>query len=135
LDSALHRIRSELAALKGLSKEKQDKTEYLLLCHRLMERYLKEQKNSKLTIDKAKIHQKEKLDGKYLLSTSDESLSTEDVALGYKQLYELERAFRTLTNMLSLRPVYHSKEDRICSHVLSCWLVLLFVRIAEVETG
>ena len=42
---------------------------------------------------------------------------------------------RTLKSSLSLRPVYHSKDDRIRSHVLICWLALLLVRIAEVETG
>ena len=31
--------------------------------------------------------------------------------------------------------MYHSKDDRIRSHVLICWLALLMVRIAEVETG
>ena len=61
-------------------------------------------------------------------------MSVEDVALGYKQLLEVERAFRTLKSSLSLRPIYHSKDDRICSHVLICWLALLLVRIAEVET-
>lgn len=71
----------------------------------------------------------------FLLSTSDESLSVEDIALGYKQLLEVERAFRTLKSSLSLRPVYHSKDDRIRSHGLICWLALLLVRIAEVETG
>ena len=30
--------------------------------------------------------------------------------------------------------MYHSKDDRIRSHVLICWLALLLVRIAEVET-
>jgi len=55
--------------------------------------------------------------------------------LGYKQLLEVERSFRTLKGPLSLRPVYHSKDDRIRSHVLLCWLSLLFIRIAEVETG
>jgi transposase len=31
--------------------------------------------------------------------------------------------------------VYHSKDERIRSHVLICWLALLLVRIAEVEVG
>ena len=61
-------------------------------------------------------------------------MSAEDIALGYKQLLEVERAFRTLKSTLCLRPVYHSKDDRIRSHVLICWLALLLVRIAEVET-
>jgi transposase len=131
----LERIGYELTALKALRKVKQDKAKYLLLTHRSMGRYLKEQKSGKLRIDKAKIRQEEKLDGKYLLSSSDDSLTAEDIALGYKQLYEVERAFRTLKSTLSLRPVYHTKDDRIRSHVLLCWLALLLVRMAELQTA
>ena len=100
-----------------------------------MGRYVKELKSGKLKIDAAKVKQEEKLDGKYLLSTSDQHLSADDIALGYKQLLEVERSFRTLKGTLSLRPIYHSKDDRIHSHVLLCWLALLLIRIAEVETG
>ncbi len=131
----LERIGYELSALKAMQKDTQDKAKYLLLTHRSMGRYLKEQKNGRLRIDKAKIRQEEKLDGKYLLSTSDDSLRAEDIALGYRQLYELERDFWTLKTTLSLRPVYHSKDDRIRSHVLLCWLALLLVRMAELETA
>jgi transposase len=81
-----------------------------------------------------KVEQCEKLDGKYLLSTNDENLSAEDVALGYKQLMEVEKAFRTLKSTLSLRPVYHTKNDRIRAHTLLCLLALLLVRIAENQT-
>ena len=131
----LERINTELAAIEKLAKGKQAKAKYRLLAHRSMGRYLKELKNGKLRIDKAKVRQAKKLDGKYLLSTSDESLSAEDVALGYKQLLKVESAFRTLKSNLSLRPVYHTKDDRIRAHVLLCWLALLLVRIAENETG
>jgi transposase len=131
----VERIGSELAAIKALPKARQAKATQALLTHRSMGRYVKEQKSGTLRIDKAKLRQEEKLDGKYLLSSSDDSLTAEDIALGYKQLYEVERAFRTLKTTLSLRPVYHSKDDRIRSHVLLCWLALLLVRIAELETG
>jgi transposase len=57
------------------------------------------------------------------------------VALGYKQLLEVERAFRTLKSTLDLRPVYHRKDERIKAHVLLCFLALLLVRIAELQTG
>lgn len=100
-----------------------------------MGRYVKELKSGQLRLDKAKLRQAQKLDGKYLLSTSDGSLSATDVALGYKQLMEVERAFRTLKSTLSLRPVYHRKDERIRAHVLLCWLALLLVRMAEHETG
>ena len=131
----LERIEAELAALNKRSGKTYLKFKYALLAHRSMGRYLKELKSGKLKVDKAKVRQAEKLDGKYLLSTSDKSLSAEDIALGYKQLMEVERAFRTLKSTLSLRPVYHTKDDRIRAHVLLCWLALLLVRITELETG
>lgn len=57
------------------------------------------------------------------------------VALGYKQLMEVERAFRTLKTTLDLRPVYHRKDERITAHVFLCFLALLLVRTAERKTG
>ncbi len=75
------------------------------------------------------------MDGKYLLSTSDKNLSAEDVALDYKQFMEAERAFGTSKSTLGLRPIYHTKDDHIRSHVLLCRPALLLVRIAEVKTG
>lgn len=131
----LERIDVELTALNKKSGKAFLKAKYVLLAHRSMGRYLKELKSGKLKIDRAKVKRTQKLDGKYLLSTSDKSLSAEDIALGYKQLMEVERAFRTLKSTLSLRPVYHTKDDRIRSHVSICWLALLLVRLAELETG
>ena len=60
-----------------------------------------------LRIDRAKVAQEECLDGKFLLRTSDPTLSAEDVALGYKQLLQVERAWRDMKTTLELRPVYH----------------------------
>ena len=57
------------------------------------------------------------------------------MALGYKQLLQVENAFRTLKTNLELRPVYHTKDERIRAHVLLCWLALLLVRVSEHETG
>src|SRR5665811_649585 len=59
------------------------------------------------------------------------SLSAEDIALGYKQLLEVERGWRDMKHVLDLRPVYHRKEERIRAHVLLCWLALLLIRISE----
>jgi transposase len=131
-EQILERLDCELQAL---NKKHNTKTQCNLLLHRSMGRYVKELKSGKYKIDKAKVKRDEKLDGKYLLSSSDESLPAEDIARGYKQLMEVERSFRTLKTTLCLRPVYHSKDDRIRSHVLICWLALLLIRIAEVETG
>jgi transposase len=130
-EQILERLSCELQVLNRKNKTK---AQCKLMLHRSMGRYVKELKSGKLKIDAGKVKQDEKLDGKYLLSTSDQHMSAEDIALGYKQLLEVERAFRTLKSTLCLRPVYHSKDDRIRSHVLICWLALLLIRIAEVET-
>lgn len=131
----LERIKIELESINKITEIKKVKAKFHLLSHKSMGRYIKEQKNGKLTINKAKVNKAQKLDGKYLLSTSDNSLSAVDVALGYKQLIQVENAFRTLKTNLELRPVYHTKDERIRAHVLLCWLALLLVRVAEHETG
>jgi hypothetical protein len=53
------------------------------------------------------VRKEEKLDGKFLLSTTDPSLNAENIALAYKQLAEVERASRTLKHTLELRPFNH----------------------------
>jgi len=68
-----------------------------------------------------------------LLSSSDDSLSAAEIALAYKQLKEVERAWRDQKHVLDLRPVYHRKEERIRSHCLLRFLALLLVRVAEAE--
>ncbi|MEU1595947.1 hypothetical protein ABZ468_24580 [Streptomyces sp. NPDC005708] len=85
--------------------------------------------------DAAKINAEENLDGKYLLPPSDPKMTTEDIALGYKQLLEVERGWRDMKQVIDLRPVFHRKEVRIRAHVLLCWLALLLAHIAETRTG
>ncbi len=88
-----------------------------------------------LRVDKAKIKAEANLDGKYLLRCSDPHLSAADIALGYKQLLEVERGWRDMKQILDLRPVYHRLEERIRAHVILCWLALLLIRIIETSTG
>ncbi len=98
-------------------------------------RFLRTTSAGLLRIDRAAVAADARLDGKFLLRTSDPTLSAADVALGYKQLLEVERGWRDMKTTLDLRPVYHRREDRIRSHVLLCWLSLLLIRIAENATG
>ena len=91
--------------------------------------------NGRFRIDKAAIASEAKLDGKWLLRTSDDSLSPTDLAVAYKQLLEVERGWRDMKGSLGLRPVFHHREDRIRSHVQLCWLGLLLIRVIENATG
>jgi hypothetical protein len=100
-----------------------------------LNRYLRVTPGGLLRVDAKAIAAETKLDGKYLLRCSDPSLSAEDIALGYKQLLEVERGWRDMKQIIDLRPIYHRKEERIRAHVLLCWLALLLIRIAETATG
>lgn len=92
-------------------------------------------KDHYLRIDHGAIARDAHFDGKWLIRTSDDTLSPEDLALAYKQLSQVERGWRDVKGALRLRPVYHHREDRIRSHVQLCWLALLLVRVAENATG
>ena len=100
-----------------------------------LNRFLRVTPGGLLRVDKKKIAAEANLDGKYLLRCSDPHLSTEDIALGYKQLLQVERGWRDMKTTLELRPVYHRLEDRIRAHVILCWLALLLVRLVETTTG
>ena len=142
-DETIARLQAELeriaaARAKATSAKASDahhRAECALRDHPTLGRYLRQTKTGRLLIDRSKITAEERLDGKYLLSTSDPDLSAEDVALGYKNLLEAERGFRDLKTTLELRPVFHRLEHRIRAHVLICWLALLLIRISERQSG
>jgi len=98
-------------------------------------RYLRVTPGGLLRIDAAKVKAEENLDGKYLLRTSDPKMTAADIALGYRQLLEVERGWRAMKQVIDLRPVYHRLEERIRAHVILCWLALLLIRIAEASAG
>jgi transposase len=100
-----------------------------------LNRYLRITPGGLLRIDKTRMKAEANLDGKYLLRCSDPHLSAADIALGYKQLLEVERGWRDMKQILDLRPVYHRLEERIRAHVVLCWLALLLIRIIETTTG
>jgi hypothetical protein len=107
------------------------KAECALRDHPTLGRYLRLTPTGRLRVDRAKVAAEERLDGKFLLTTSDPDISAEDVALGYKNLLEAERSFRDLKGILRLRPIYHRLEERIRAHILICWLALLLIRVCE----
>jgi hypothetical protein len=65
------------------------------------------------------------LDGLYVVRTSvlAETLSAERTVSAYKDLSQVEWAFRSLKSVdLKVRPIHHWKDDRIKSHVFLCML-------------
>jgi len=100
-----------------------------------LRRYLRATKAGLLRIDHTAAKREAHLDGKWLLRTSDLTLTPEDLAAAYKQLLAVERGWRDMKSSLGLRPVFHHREDRIRGHVQLCWLALLLIRVIENATG
>lgn len=129
-------LASRIAGSDDLSSAKRAELYGQLGTKAVFKCYLRRTATGKLRIDKAAVAREAHLDGKFLLRSDDESLSAEDIALGYKSLYEAERGWRDLKrSTVNIRPVYHRREDRIRAHVQLCWLALLMLRVAEVEVG
>jgi hypothetical protein len=100
-----------------------------------LRRYLRRTKAGLLRVDHAAIRREAHLDGKWLLRTSDTTLTADDLAAAYKQLIAVERGWRDMKGALALRPVFHHREDRIRGHVQLCWLALLLIRVVENATA
>jgi transposase len=61
-------------------------------------------------------------EGSYVLRTNVSGWSDEDLWRAYIQLTDAETAFRIQKSDLSLRPVWHQREDRVLAHILVCFL-------------
>jgi transposase len=92
------------------------------------------------------LKEEERFDGKFVLLTSTQSqdpefgLSCEEVAKSYKSLWEVESVFRTLKDVLEIRPIFHRKESHVkghvfCSYLALCLLIALRKSLREHSTG
>jgi Transposase len=88
-----------------------------------------------LRVDHGAVKREAHLDGKWLLRTSDTTLTPDDLAAAYEQLLAVERGWRDFKGALGLRPVFHHREDRIRAHIQLCWLALLLLRVIENATA
>jgi Transposase DDE domain len=98
--------------------------------------YLSLDAEDRPVIDRAKVRRAEQRDGKFVLTTNDDTLSAADIALGYKGMWIIEACFRKMkTTGLGIRPMFHWTPRRIVAHVRLCVLALMIQRAAEIATG
>jgi hypothetical protein len=133
-EQILDQLKQEIHAADALAPSKRAELYGALATKPAYKRFLRRTPTGKLRIDRSALAREAKLDGKFLLRTSDETLTPADLAEGYKALYEVERGWRDLKHTIDMRPAYHRREDRIEAHVQLCWLALLLMRVAETET-
>ncbi len=77
------------------------------------------------------IKQAQHHDGKFIVHGNDDTLSAEDMALGYKPFMSVEQAWRDLKSTLDMRPVFHWAAHRIHAHVAITVLSLLLERTCQ----
>jgi hypothetical protein len=127
----------ELDAELSLLREREadhPKAACTLLASRRYGRYLTTDYLGRPRLDAVKIKAAEKFDGKFVVITNDDTLSAEDVALGYKGAWIIESCFRRMKQTgLEVRPMFHWTPRRIEAHVKLCVLALQMQRAAEIR--
>lgn len=65
------------------------------------------------------------------LRTNSKRLSTDEVTIGYRTLYQVEHVFELLKSFIKLRPIRHRQAVRVEGHVAVCVLACLFGQLIE----
>ena len=127
------------ATLKSLKKD-HPKAACRLVSSKRYGRYLSLDDKGRPFLDRDQIKRAEHLDGKFVLTTNDDTLSVADIALGYKGMRIIESCLRKMkTTGSEVRPMYHwvnsgSVHQRITAHVKLCVLALMIQPAAELQT-
>ena len=68
-------------------------------------------------------------EGCYLLRSNVSDWTDEELWKAYIQLTEAEAAFRIHKSDLSIRPIWHQKEERVLAHILVCFLAYVLWKL------
>ena len=96
-------------------------------------KYLKLNRN-RITIDQKKIDEDARFDGKWVLMTNTH-LPAEQIALKYKELWQVEQVFRDMKSVLETRPIYHQRDETITGHVFCSFLALVLRKELDRRLG
>jgi transposase len=75
------------------------------------------------------LEREKKIEGKYVIATSEKGLSVLDAVAMYKELTDVESGFRQLKDVMAMRPIYHQVEPRVKAHIFVAALALLVQRL------
>ncbi len=135
-DKVITELEAELASMRQPATGRgHSKRACELLTSGRYGKYLRQAANGDLRLDRTAIQEAERYDGKWVVTSNDDTLTAEDLALGYKQLLRVEQCWRQMKSGLRMRPVFHFRPWRIQAHVTLSVLALLLERIAEIRTG
>ena len=86
--------------------------------------------NTKYSISQNIIDEEAKYDGLYAVCTNLED-SVEDIIEVNHRRWEIEESFRIMKSDFKSRPVYHSRDEMIKAHFITCFLSLIVYRFLE----
>lgn len=86
---------------------------------------------SQLSLDEDKIAEEEKLDGYYMIVSSEFDKTPNEIIDIYRGLWKIEETFRITKSELDARPVFVSTKEHIESHFLTCYLALVLSRVLQ----
>ena len=115
--------RVDREAIVASLEEQLKKGDKSLVGNRGYRRYIKSDKDA-FSIDREKIEEEARFDGKWVLTTNTK-LRANEVALKYKELWMVENTFRSMKSLLETRPVYHRQDETIRGHVFCSFLALM----------
>jgi hypothetical protein len=129
----LRQLDAELTLLDSRDED-HPKAACALIASRRYGRYLRADWRGRPQLDSTKIKAAEKFDGKFVVISNDDTLSAEDIALGYKGAWIIESCFRRMKQTgLEVQPMFHWTPRRIDAHVKLCVLALQMQRAAELR--
>ncbi len=104
-------------------KEKIKTTPKSLVGNKGYRKYLKFSRDS-VSINQDKVQYDSRFDGKWVLKTNTD-LPADQVALKYKELWQVEHLFRDIKSILETRPIFHKRDETIRGHVFCSFLALV----------
>ncbi len=86
---------------------------------------------SQLSLDEDKIAEEEKLDGYYMIVSSEFDKTDDEIIDIYRGLWRIEETFKVTKSELEARPVYVSRKEHIEAHFLTCYIALALARVLQ----
>lgn len=118
--------RKDVADRRSITEALQEKLQHdpkSLVGNKGFRKYLKLDQDA-VSLNDEKILEEERFDGKWVLRTNTD-LMAEQVALKYKELWQVEHVFRDMKSILDTRPIFHQRDETIRGHVFCSFLALV----------
>jgi transposase len=122
----LEKIQKTLAKTQNTGK---------LITNQGLKKYTSTLDKSRTFLDQTKVDQDAQWDGMHGLITNISHLSAQEIIVRYAKLWIIEESFRINKHSLKMRPIFHSKKERIESHIAICYMAFALLRHLQYHTS